>query len=192
MSQQLHSDLCAAGTTDPTEHRLPLPKLDILAVDADEAPPEEWEAEDDVKGGPLDPREVKAARQKEIQYLWNMEVYEYSTEAESRARTGRNPVGLKWIDTNKGSAEAPRYRSRLVCTEVRHKGVEPIFSATPPLETLRVLLCVACQEDVFRVEDPFLISIADVSRAHFYADAVRDVYVRLPDEDPKAKQPGVC
>ena len=48
-------------------------------------------------------------------------------------------------------------------------------------------LGVACQEDVFRVEDPFLISIADVSRAHFYAGAVRDVYVRLPDEDPKGK-----
>ena len=83
--------------------------------------------------------------------------------------------------------EAPRYRSRSVETEVRHKGVEPIFSAILPLETLRVLLCVACQEDVFRVEDPFLISIADVSRAHFYADAVRDVYVRLPDEEPKSK-----
>ena len=192
MSQQLQSDLSAAGTTDPTQHRLPWPKLDILAVDADETRSEEWEAEDDVKGGPLDPREVKAARQKEIQYLWDMEVYECSTEAESKARAGRNPVGLKWIDTNKGSAEAPRYRSRLVCTEVRHKGVEPIFSATPPLETLRVLLYVACQEDVFRVEDPFPISIADVSRAHFYADAVRDVYVRLLDEDPKAKQPGVC
>ena len=37
-----------------------------------------------------------------------------------------------------------------------------------------------------------LITIADVSRAHFYADAVRDVYVRLPSEDPKTKQPGVC
>ena len=80
----------------------------------------------------------------------------------------------EWIVTNKGSAEAPRYRSRLVCMEVRHEGcVEPIFAATPPLETLRVLLGVACQEDVFRVEDPFLISTADVSRAHFYADAVR-------------------
>ena len=31
-----------------------------------------------------------------------------------------------------------------------------------------------------------------MSRAHFYADAVRDVYVRLPDEDPKAQQPDVC
>ena len=79
------------------------------------------EAEDDVKGRPLDPREVKNAREKEIKYLWCMEVYEYFTEAEARARPGRNPVGLKWIDTNKGSAEAPHYRSRLVCTEVRHK-----------------------------------------------------------------------
>ena len=164
----------------------------ILAVDADEEPLEEWEAEDDVKGGPLDPREVKTVREKEIEYLWDMKVYEYSTEAEARARTGRNLVVLKWIDTNKGSTEAPCYRSRLVCTEVRHKkGAEPIFSATLPLETLRILLGVACQEDVFQVEDPFLISISDVSRAHFHADA-GDVYVRLPDEDPKAKQPGVC
>ena len=38
-------------------------------------------------------------------------------------------------------------------------------------ETLRVLLGVACQEDVFRVENPFLISLAGVSRAHFQADA---------------------
>ena len=77
-----------------------------------------------------------------------------------------------------------------MCTEVRHKEVEPIISAKPPLGPLRVLLSVSCQEDVFQAEDPFLISIADVSRAHFYADAVRDVYVRLPDEDPNAKQPG--
>ena len=88
------------------------------------------------------------------------------------------PVGLKWIDTNKGSAEAPRYRSRLVCTEVRHEGVEPIFSATFLLETLRILLIVACHEDVFWVEDALLISIADVSRAHFYADA--DCQTRTP------------
>ena len=139
-SQQLQSDLCVAGNSDPLQHRPPLPKLDILAVDADEEPPEEWEAEDDVKGRPLDPREVKTAREREIKYLWDMEVYEYSTEAEAPARTGRKPVGLQWIDTNKATAEAPRYRSRLVCTEVRHEGVEPIFSATPPLETLRYLI----------------------------------------------------
>ena len=62
------------------------------------------------------------------------------------------------------------------------------ITATLLLETLQVLVGVACQEDVFHVEDPFLISTADVSRAHFYADAVRDVCVRFP----KTKQPGVC
>ena len=133
-SQQLQSDLYVAAAKDQPQHRPLLPKLEILAVDPDEELQEEWEAEDDVTGGPLDPHEVKNAREKEIKYLWDVKVYEYSTEAEARARTGRKPVGLKWIDTNKGSAEAPLYRSRLVCTEVRHEGVEPVFSATPPLE----------------------------------------------------------
>ena len=76
------------------------------------------------------------------------EVYEYATEAEARARTGRNQVGLKWIDTNKGSAEAPRYRSRLVCTEVRHEGVD-LLSNTPFGSPKGFTLCVVCQEDIF-------------------------------------------
>ena len=73
-----------------------------------------------------------------------------------------------------------------MCTGLRHTGVEPIFSATPSSEPLRVLLSVACQEDVFQVEDPFQITTADVSRAHFNADAVRDVYVRLRGPQGKA------
>ena len=40
MSQQLQSDLLGVGTTDPPQHRLPLRKLEILAVDADETQPE--------------------------------------------------------------------------------------------------------------------------------------------------------
>ena len=69
MSQQLQSDLCTAAATDQPQHCPPPPKLDFLAVDANEEPQREWEAEDDVKGGPLDPHDVKAARQKEIQYF---------------------------------------------------------------------------------------------------------------------------
>ena len=118
-SQQLQSDLCVAAAKGQPQHRPLLPKLDILAVNLDEELQEEWEAEDDVKGGPLDPREVKNAREQEMKYLWDMEVYEHSTEAEARARTGRKPVGLKWIDTNKGSAEATRHCSRLVCCAMK-------------------------------------------------------------------------
>ena len=91
MSEQLLSNLCAVGTTDPPQHRLFLPKLDMLAVDADEEPPKEWEAEDYVKCGPVDPCEVKIARQKDIKYWWDMQVHMYPIVAESRTRTGRNP-----------------------------------------------------------------------------------------------------
>ena len=53
MSQQLQSDLCAAAVKDQPQHRPLLPKLHIRVVDADEELEEEWEAEDDVKGGPF-------------------------------------------------------------------------------------------------------------------------------------------
>ena len=41
VSERLQSDLRVAGTSDPLQHRPPLPKLDIPAVDAGEEPPEE-------------------------------------------------------------------------------------------------------------------------------------------------------
>ena len=40
-------------------------------MDADEESQVKWQAEDDIKGGRLDPHEVTTARQKEIQYLWD-------------------------------------------------------------------------------------------------------------------------
>ena len=63
MSQQLQSDLCVVAATEHPQNRPLLPKLDVLAVGADEEPQVEWEAEDDVKGDHLDPHEVKTAPQ---------------------------------------------------------------------------------------------------------------------------------
>ena len=151
----------------------------------------EWETEDDVKERIWTPTRSKIARQKEIQYLCDRNVYEFATGAEARAQTGRNPAPNGSIPT-RAPLSSPRHRSRLVCTEVRHKGVEQVFSATPPLEALRVLISVARQEDVHQVADPQLISIADVSRAHVNADAVRNVNVRLPEEDSESKEAGIC
>ena len=91
------------------------------------------------------------------------------------------------------SADVPRYRSRQVfCGGAPQKGRTDLLSNTALGSSTSSTLCCACQEDVFRVEDPFLISIADVSRAHFHADAVRGVCVRWPNEDSKAKELGVC
>ena len=64
MSQQLQSDVCVVAAIEQPQHRPPLPKLDILAVDADEEPQVEWEAQDDVKEGPSDSHEVKNCQSK--------------------------------------------------------------------------------------------------------------------------------
>ena len=43
-----------------------------------------------------------------------------------------------------------------------------------------------------QVAHHLLISITDVNRAHFNAHAVRNVYVRLPEEDSESKEPRNC
>ena len=95
------------------------------------------------------------------------------------------------MDTNKGDDAQPNYRSRLVATEVRKPWSDKWFAATPPIEALRLLLHIAARGDP-RTKRPRRLLVLDVSRAHWYPEARRDVYVRLPPEDPRADQPGVC
>ena len=40
--------------------------------------------------------------------------------------------------------------------------------------------------------DPCCITLADVSRAHFYAKAEREVYIQLPKEDLRSHEKNVC
>ena len=162
----------------------------------------QWEAEDDVHGGSLPAGLVRTARQKEIKYLKDRKVYSYATIGDAWRQTRKKPLKLKWIDTNKGDRRAFNVRSRLVCTEIRRKGTESIFSATPPLESLRILLAKAASENPTSGSttnyqgkprsDPYKILLIDVSRAHFYADAVRDAYIQLPEEDHRSSEEGIC
>ena len=132
MSQQLQSDLCDAVATDQPQDRPPLPKLDVLAVDAYEETQQEWETEDDVMGGPLDlPIPTKVGPKPHVTvHVWCVR---------RCAMKGSN---------------RQHFPSKLY----------GFYS-------------------VSRVRKTFFA----LSRAHFFADAVRGVYVRLPDEHPKAK-----
>merc|ERR1712051_754601 len=136
---------------------------------------EEWEASDDVKGGALDPVLVKAARDKELRYVHDMGIYEYWSASDALKRSGKRPLRLKWIDTDKGGGNL---RSRLVCTEVRRPGTEAIFAPAPPLDTLRILLSKAAERRG-KNGQPLTVQLVDVSRAHFYAPSVREVYIQL-------------
>ena len=55
----------------------------------------DWFAEDDVKGGELPPQLVHDARVRELSYLKDRKVYEYSSVQEAIRPTGRKPLRLK-------------------------------------------------------------------------------------------------
>merc|ERR1712051_393273 len=118
---------------------------------------EEWEASDDVKGGALDPVLVKAARDKELKYVHDMGIYEYWSTSDAMNRSGKRPLRLKWIDTDKGGGNL---RSRLVCTEVRKPGTEAIFAPTPPLDSMRLVVCKAA-ERVGKSGKPLTLQLLD-------------------------------
>ena len=98
---------------------------------------------DATAGQLLDVRLVKKARQLEMVYLDNKKVYDKRPIKEAFQNTGRQPIGVRWVDVNKGDDESPNYRSRLVAKDFRRKGEDSIFAPTPPLEALRTILMLA-------------------------------------------------
>lgn len=73
---------------------------------------EEYECEnevawDDVFGATLDPSEVRRAREEEIKYVRNMELYEKVAIEQCYAKIGKAPISRRWIDINKEDQTNP-------------------------------------------------------------------------------------
>ncbi len=141
---------------------------------------EDDEAWDDVTGEILDAKEVVNARLKEISYIDDKKVWIKITRAEAKRR-GIKIVGTRWLDINKGDAERPNHRSRLVAKEFNRGKDESLFAATPPLEALRILVSFAATVEGKKVGEK-VIMVNDIARAFFEADATRELCVELPDE----------
>ena len=185
--------------TDEVDVHARLPKstddgiMGEIALDEVDAE-EDVVAWDDMKGRELDPKEVLKARSVEMGYVGKHGVYEYAPVSECRAKTGAEPVGTKWLDTNKGDDKNPVYRSRWVAQQYRRAWVESIFSATPNIETVRLLLADAANRcrPIGKAKDHMAVVVIDIKRAYFYAPAQKEIYVRLPPEDPQSNNPEVC
>ena len=126
---------------------------------------DDCEAFDDVKGGNLPVALVRTARQEEMQFVRDREIFEYRPTAECVQKTGRPPVGVKWIDTNNGDDTHPLVRSRLVAMEFRRPWIAKWFAATPPIAAVRVLFVIAAAE-CSEGQAPRKLLHIDVSRAH--------------------------
>ena len=78
-----------------------------------------------------------------MEYFRNMGVYTKVSKKRCHDVTGKAPIGVRWVDINKQDDASPLYRSRLVAKDF-NKGKDPdLYTATPPLELLRVLVSLA-------------------------------------------------
>ena len=109
------------------------------------------------------------------------------------ADTGKAPIPLGWLDTNKGDDVKTNYRSRMVVKEFKgkYKGLTAakLFSSMPPLEALKLLASMVVSKKMSKRNMPLKVAVFDISRAHMYGVAQRKVYVDLPEGD---KEEGMC
>ena len=113
---------------------------------ADLCDPEEEELHgrfiDDIKGCELNPALTRAARREEIDEFRKRRVYDVCPR--SSIPRGAKIVGVRWVETDKGSVEAPRVRSRLVAQEFATSAdpLGELFAPTPPLAVVDFGSCL--------------------------------------------------
>ena len=152
----------------------------------------EWVFYDDVTGEALDWEGVIKAREEEIEEFRKHGVYHKVPITKCYEATGKAPIGVRWIDINKGDKGAPEYRSRLVAKEIKRDSRTDLFAATPPLEAKNLLFSMVVTKHVGYIHDKrkgMKIDFIDIRRAYFHAKARRQVFVSLPPEDDKE---GMC
>ena len=151
----------------------------IAAFDKDNS--EAVEFWDDLSGKRLDPKLVKEARKEEMVEFGKHGVYVKVPVSRCWEETGKAPIGVRWVDINKGDENEPDYRSRLVAQEIKWDKREDLFAATPPLEAKKMLLSWAVTEGIGyekgKESQGMKIDFIDVRRAYFHAKARRKVFV---------------
>ena len=101
---------------------------------------------DEYTGLRLDPDLVYKSRREEIQFMDQLNVWEFRPRTEAFDRTGKPPIGTRWVECNKGDSSRIDVRSRIVVQETKRVSsissgdVAAVFSATPPLEAIRLVL----------------------------------------------------
>ena len=100
----------------------------------------------DDSGKMLKTEKVILARKEEIEEFRKHNVYLKVPIEECYQVTGKGPLGIRWIDINKGDDEFEEYRSRLVAKEIKFDRRADLFAATPPLEAIKILLSAAVTE----------------------------------------------
>ena len=154
------------------------PTADFLELDA-----QEWQDDEyDQQGNLLNPIKVKEGTREDIDWVLKQKLFDYVSQcAERQDRLS----SLKWVLKNKGE----KVRARLVVRQIKKAKSEDekletcdLFSAMPPVESLKALVSHVMTERVGRRIRNLVLAVFDVSRAHLYGVRERDVYVEPQTE----------
>lgn len=137
---------------------------------------------DDLTVGPLDIGEVRRARVLDIECSEKMNVYTKVPLDEAKSG-GHQVLGVRWVDAVMAGGT---YCSRLVARELKTYNAPELFVATPPIESLKYLVRRASQCERMNVMH------VDVTCAYLYAEASRNIHVRLPVEDKHGGDEYMC
>ena len=140
---------------------------------------------DENTGEELDPFLLAKGRAKEYDKLVSREVYEAVPRWMADQDKEGKKIKTRWVDVVKGDV----IKSRFVAQELAAGDPrEDLFAGTPPLFAARLLLSLAA----VRRPEAWGVMVLDVACAFLYAAAKRNLYVELPEQDPKHAGGGAC
>lgn len=117
-----------------------------------------------------------------MEFFKKMQVYRTVPKQRCRDVTGWEPIKVRWVDTNKQDEANPKYRSRLVAKDYK-KGSDPeLYTATPPIDALRLLISLAAIGSPSRGARRRIMT-NDVARAYFNAPSLSPTFVDICEED---------
>jgi predicted TPR repeat methyltransferase len=94
-------------------------------------------------------------------------VYEKVPIEERWTNTGKDPIGTRWVDVNKGDDVNPEYRSGLVAQEIKMDKREDLLAAAPQLEAKHMLMSILadnCTNDTdndYQASDDYITKLFD-------------------------------
>ena len=104
------------------------------------------------------------------------------------SRTGKKPIGGRWVDVNKGDTANPQVRSRYVAKEIATYKTDQFDAVTPQFEASRLTLSHTASGRTHGRGGRKLL-IMDARKAHLHAPSKREIYVDLP---PEIRKQGEC
>ena len=127
----------------------------------------------------LTPELVRDAKEKELESMRNMDVFDIIPISEADKESGGIWVDSRWVVSNKGSESDPIAKARLVAREFADQKRHDLYAGTPGLGFIKMCLAVATRYQASSMPVKKVMTL-DVKTAFLYGKARRKIFVTLP------------